>query len=320
MKTQIMGGPNMKNFERKFGILRRRLDDMGYRQMLPMEAVPLVERLLNDFMQTTESYMRCKDKADENEKTKCMLEASVEPYREENGKLSQENARLHKRMLRLEEKHHEEELDAKLELRKLRKRFDEMRFMVESYESHMRDMEATERGLREEISKYTSKKARLSDMQNIDLPITLEPQPIKERREPVVQDPYLVDLVKVYDARIAQLESRITEDEALRKKLETELESAKCKVAAREKEIDRLEEILRHGINFDDMSAKASEKEKNLMARQMSLQVEYLEKTVIDLEKRLEVVKSFNASGGVSEHVASFVFPHTRLMVCDELV
>ena len=39
----------------KFQRLRRRLDQLGYRQPLPLEALPLAERLFADLIATTES-------------------------------------------------------------------------------------------------------------------------------------------------------------------------------------------------------------------------------------------------------------------------
>jgi len=39
----------------EFHRLRRRLDQLGYRQPLPLESLPLVERLFADLLTTTES-------------------------------------------------------------------------------------------------------------------------------------------------------------------------------------------------------------------------------------------------------------------------
>lgn len=39
----------------KFQRLRRRLDQLGYRQPLPLEALPLAERLFSDLVATTEA-------------------------------------------------------------------------------------------------------------------------------------------------------------------------------------------------------------------------------------------------------------------------
>lgn len=46
--------------ERKFTSLRKRLDQMGYRQPLSIEALPLTEKLFGDLMHTTESLKNAK--------------------------------------------------------------------------------------------------------------------------------------------------------------------------------------------------------------------------------------------------------------------
>lgn len=46
--------------ERKFTNLRKRLDQLGYRQPLGLESLPMVERLFGDLLQTTESLKTAK--------------------------------------------------------------------------------------------------------------------------------------------------------------------------------------------------------------------------------------------------------------------
>lgn len=46
--------------ERKFTSLRKRLDQMGYRQPLGVESLPLAERLFGDLLHTTESLKNTK--------------------------------------------------------------------------------------------------------------------------------------------------------------------------------------------------------------------------------------------------------------------
>ena len=46
--------------ERKFTSLRKRLDQMGYRQPLGVESLPLAERLFGDLLHTTESLKNAK--------------------------------------------------------------------------------------------------------------------------------------------------------------------------------------------------------------------------------------------------------------------
>lgn len=42
----------------KYQALRKQLDDLGYKQVLVPEAVPLVDRLLSDLLKTTESLQK----------------------------------------------------------------------------------------------------------------------------------------------------------------------------------------------------------------------------------------------------------------------
>lgn len=46
--------------ERKFTNLRKRLDQLGYRQSLGIESLPLVDKLFGDLLHTTESLKNAK--------------------------------------------------------------------------------------------------------------------------------------------------------------------------------------------------------------------------------------------------------------------
>jgi predicted RNase H-like nuclease (RuvC/YqgF family) len=124
--------------------------------------------------------------------------------------------------------------------------------------------------------------------QRIDLLTTLDEKSGFQVPQSPAQDPYVVDMVKVYDTRIAQLETRLSSSEKARSELESDAEQLKAKIAAREKEIERLEGVVSGGKPLEQVVAGAKVRDKDAATRQMSLHVEYLEKTVGDLEKRLE--------------------------------
>jgi centrosomal protein CEP135 len=46
--------------EQKYINLRKRLDQLGYRQTLSIESLPLIEKLFNDLVHTTESIKKTK--------------------------------------------------------------------------------------------------------------------------------------------------------------------------------------------------------------------------------------------------------------------
>lgn len=63
--------------ERKFTSLRKRLDQMGYRQPLVVDALPLVEKLFADLMHTTESLKNAKLQLGKNKEQKVSLWVAV---------------------------------------------------------------------------------------------------------------------------------------------------------------------------------------------------------------------------------------------------
>lgn len=83
--------------------LKRKLEDLGYNNNLPLEAVPLVECILADLIQTTRSLQHYMDLSKEalTQRDSLMLEA--EPYKCDNAKLIQENNRLHSENISLKE-------------------------------------------------------------------------------------------------------------------------------------------------------------------------------------------------------------------------
>lgn len=54
------------NIAARYRTVRKRLDSLGYQQALSLDALPLIERLLADLIQTTESLKHFKTVAQEN--------------------------------------------------------------------------------------------------------------------------------------------------------------------------------------------------------------------------------------------------------------
>ncbi|XP_077333576.1 centrosomal protein of 135 kDa isoform X2 [Lithobates pipiens] len=89
--------------ERKFINLRKRLDQLGYKQPLGIESLPLVEKLFSDLVHTTESLRNAKLSVSKNEKENKNFDSVVEPYKAENARLVRENNELHLELLKLKE-------------------------------------------------------------------------------------------------------------------------------------------------------------------------------------------------------------------------
>jgi centrosomal protein CEP135 len=92
------------NTQQKFSGLRKRLDQLGYKQPLGIESLPLVERLLADLIHTTDSLKKAKlEKSTAPTVDKPGVPQEVEAYRSDNAKLIKEANELHQEIIKQKE-------------------------------------------------------------------------------------------------------------------------------------------------------------------------------------------------------------------------
>ena len=92
--------------QQKFSTLRRRLDQLGYRQPLGIESLPLVERLFLDLVHTTESLKKVKldlQRYPDEQGTGTVGIGQVDAYKSDNAKLIKENNELHQQLIHIKE-------------------------------------------------------------------------------------------------------------------------------------------------------------------------------------------------------------------------
>ena len=89
--------------QQKFSNLRKRLDQLGYRQPLGVESLPLVEKLFADLIHTTESLKNAKLDLGKQTVENKDIDSAVEPYKSDNAKLIKENNDLHKQAIKSKE-------------------------------------------------------------------------------------------------------------------------------------------------------------------------------------------------------------------------
>ncbi|CAK1545006.1 unnamed protein product [Leptosia nina] len=85
--------------------LKRKLEELGYNNALPVDAVNLVECILADLLQTTRSLQHYMKVSKEALLQRDTLLSELEPYKCDNAKLIQENNQLHHDIIRLKEEH-----------------------------------------------------------------------------------------------------------------------------------------------------------------------------------------------------------------------
>nr|XP_006013453.1 PREDICTED: centrosomal protein of 135 kDa-like [Latimeria chalumnae]XP_014339320.1 PREDICTED: centrosomal protein of 135 kDa-like [Latimeria chalumnae] len=302
--------------ERKFINLRKRLDQLGYRQPLGIESLPLVEKLFSDLVHTTESLRNAKLSAGKTEKETKNLDAVLEPYKTENARIVRENNELHLELLKLKGDSEQQIKDLKSTVRKLEHETADLKFLNNQYVHKVRSLEKDSKGKTEKIQQLQEKNLqavvqtpggkkrtipfRRQRMQ-IDQPVP--PSGISSIPVPQPDDPYIADLLQVADNRIQELQQDVARLKDELERSERGIKNLNKQVEARDREIERLGRVLDGGRPHDVISLEAKNQSNEKLITHLNLQVEYLQQANRDLEKRVKTVleKKDNVSSEVAD-------------------
>uniref|UniRef100_A0A8B9BYI7 Centrosomal protein 135 n=1 Tax=Anser brachyrhynchus TaxID=132585 RepID=A0A8B9BYI7_9AVES len=287
--------------ERKFVNLRKRLDQLGYRQPLGLESLPLVEKLFSDLVHTTESLRSAKLSAGKIEKEFSNYDAILEPYKTENAKLTRENNELHLEILKLKEQSDRHVKDLKANLRRVEHETADLRFLNNQYVHKIKSLEKENKSKTEKIQQLQEKNLqavvqtpggrkrnipfRRQRMQ-IDQPVP--PSGVSAYPVPQPEDPYIADLLQVADNRIHELQSEVTELQEKLEISESGMKNYSKQVELRDKEIERLMLALDGGRSHEVISLESRSKCNEKLIAHLNLQVEYLQQTNKELENRIQ--------------------------------
>ncbi|OXB55054.1 hypothetical protein ASZ78_015069 [Callipepla squamata] len=252
--------------ERKFVNLRKHLDQLGYRQPLGVESLPLVEKLFSDLVHTTESLRSAKLSAGKTEKECSNYDTIIEPYKTENAKLTRENNELHLEILKLKEQTDHHIKDLKASLRRVENEAADLRFLNNQYVHKIKLLEKESKAKTEKIQQLQEKNLQA-----------------------VVQTPASkASCTYLLDEKIQELQLEVTE---LQEKLELSENGKKNyskQVELRDKEIERLMLALDGGRSHDVISLESRSKSNEKLIAQLNLQVEYLQQSNKELENRIQ--------------------------------
>uniref|UniRef100_A0A3B3BWX3 Centrosomal protein 135 n=1 Tax=Oryzias melastigma TaxID=30732 RepID=A0A3B3BWX3_ORYME len=300
--------------ERKFVNLRKRLDQLGYRQPLGIESLPLVDKL---FAKLT---------AGKTQKESRNVDALLEPYRAENARLVRENNELHLDLLKLrEEKDRVTRLKA--HIRRLDHETSDLKFLNNQYVHKVRCLEKDGKAKADRIQQLQEKNLQAvvqTPGKKRSIPFRRQRMQIDELLPssarsvyPVVQpdDPYIADLLQLADG-IHELQEDIV-------KLKLDVENAQdCikhlntqQVEERDREINRLNNVLHGGRPHDVISLEAQNISNEKLIAHLNLQIEYLQESNRSLEEKMEGLQKKKKD--VSTEMASLSLKNLEL--CEEL-
>ncbi|XP_076009146.1 centrosomal protein of 135 kDa isoform X2 [Genypterus blacodes] len=314
--------------ERKFVNLRKRLDQLGYRQPLGIETLPLVEKLFSDLVHTTESLRNAKLSAGKTEKESRNQDALLEPYKGENGRLVRENNDLHLQVLKLKEDKDRVSKELKVQLRKLDHEASDLKFLNNQYVHKVRCLEKDSKAKAERIQQLQEKNmqavVQTPGGKKRSIPFRRQRMQIDElvptsssSSYPVSQpdDPYIADLLQLADGRIHELQ-----DDIIKLKLDLEnsqgcIQHLTTQVEERNKEIERLNHSLQGGRPYDVISLEAQNVSNEKLISHLNLQIEYLQESNRTLQQTLEGLQQKKQDA--SSEVANLSLKNQEL--CEEL-
>lgn len=219
--------------DRKFTTLRNRLDQLGYRQPLVIEAIPLVEKLFSDLVHTTESFKNYK--MEENNIGASGKTDLSEPYRNDNARLVTENNELHQLLIKHKEEIDRLTLEMKSAVNKLGNENQDLRFLNSQYVAKLKSLEKEskqksdhimtleERNTNAVVETPGGKKKNIPfRRQRMDIESTLSQSDDSKLGQGLPQrttDAYVADLLGIADNRIEDMKQQILTLELEKEKL-----------------------------------------------------------------------------------------------------
>ncbi|XP_009901031.2 centrosomal protein of 135 kDa [Dryobates pubescens] len=287
--------------ERRFINLRKRLDQLGYRQPLGVESLPLVEKLFSDLVHTTESLRSAKLSAGKNEKESSNLDAILEPYKTENAQLTRENNELHLEILKLKEQSERHVKDLKASLRRVEHDTSDLKFLNNQYIHKIKLLEKENKAKTEKIQQLQEKNLQAVVQtpggrkrsipfrrQRMQLDQPVPPSGVTSYPVPQPEDPYIADLLQVADNRIHELQSEVRELQEKLEATERGMKNYSKQVELRDKEIERLALALDGGRSHEVLSLEARNRSNEKLITHLNLQIECLQQTNKELENHIQ--------------------------------
>ncbi|XP_058403105.1 centrosomal protein of 135 kDa isoform X4 [Diceros bicornis minor] len=273
--------------ERKYINIRKRLDQLGYRQTLTVECLPLVEKLFSDLVHTTESLRKSKLSAVKAEKESANFDFILEPYKLENARLIRENNELYLELMKLKEQSDQHIKELKTALKKCTRETADLKFLNNQYVHKLKLLEKESKAKNEKIQQLQEKNLhavvqtpggkkrsiafRRQRMQ-IDEPVP--PSEVSSYPVPQPDDPYIADLLQVADNRIQELQQEVHQLQEKLAMMESGLRDYNKQIELREREIERLSVALDGGRSPDVLSLETRNKTNEKLIAHLNIQKE----------------------------------------------
>lgn len=302
IRKMSSGNKTSAQAQQKFTNLRKRLDQLGYRQTLGLESLPLVEKLFADLVHTTESLKNTKLQLGKTEVESKDVDSAIEPYKSDNAKLVKENNDLHQQIIKQKDESDAIVRELKASLRKLEHENADLIFLNNQYVHKVKQLEKESREKSDRILNLQEKnfhavvqtpggkkKSIPFRRQRMEIDCAVPPSegPMKNAFI-AADDPYVADLLQVADSKIAELEKKVNMVCDEKEVLDRKLKSFKQQVANRDEEIERLNRMLEGGRPSDVVALEARNRANERMISHLNIQIDFLQQKTRELERKYQ--------------------------------
>ncbi|XP_043473672.1 centrosomal protein of 135 kDa isoform X2 [Leptopilina heterotoma] len=270
-----MSVENECNLAYRYRTVQKHLDGLGYKQTLPLDSLPLVENLLADLIQTTESLKHFKSVAQDNIESCSQLQLSVNPYKCDNARLVQENNELNVELMREKESHQKELFELKKRLRRVEAEHGDLQLSSSRNLQRIKELEGESANKSKKILELQGKCCKpvvsnvsLAAKKRTCYPLRrplLECETLPKTKSSTISlqsarqvEPFVVDFVAMADLRMNCLNYEVTQ---LKEKLTLQTDNINTldiQLALKEKEISRLRRMLEGGRPYNAVAKECS--------------------------------------------------------------
>ncbi|THD25595.1 Centrosomal protein of 135 kDa [Fasciola hepatica] len=299
--------------QEKFTSLRKRLDQLGYKQPLGLDCLPLVERLFCDLVWTTESLRKTKLELNSQLKLRSAVEDYVAPYKTDNGRLVKENNELHRQLLNTRQDHEDKLRDLRTEYRKLNGENEDLKLFNSQCLEKIRSYEETANRMAEQILLlqeknfqavvYTPggrKKQLPFRRQRMDIDY-LVPKSVPPKGDDNycctvakhwdklerARHPETLNLLDLTTKRCDDLEQQVTQLEQELELSDRKVENFRNQVALRDAEIERLRAVSERGRPLEALLQDTTDRQADRLIQQLQMQVDLLQSRNEELESHM---------------------------------
>lgn len=238
-------------------LLRRRLDQLEYREHFSEDSAELVYRLFGDLVKGTETCRSLKSQVEQSTRDSRQAVQQLEPLKVELARFTGENNQLHLDLIHALDDKEAQQARFDLILRNHQKQISDLKFVLTQYKLKTTDEQKKVAQERSKVAELFAKQGLLEKplahklrdgadfnvpkLQKIDLETGLEPMQIGAVPVKLSQPtPLEADLVRLAEARSEMLDKQVKALQSTQSALENDLALLRNQVSQRDSEIKRL--------------------------------------------------------------------------------